>query len=110
MIRTAVQHWETQTCIRFRELSDDYNSRSEPYLLFTKKSGCGSYIGKVNIIPQPIDLVRRCLTQVGVHLISQFSFTVYCYPSVNLESRSLQFTFQMQDVVDRLLMIKFLIT
>ncbi|XP_033120223.1 blastula protease 10-like, partial [Anneissia japonica] len=54
IIRTAIEHWETNTCVRFQEVS------SGDRVLFTKQDGCWSYIGKISSQPQNISIGVGC--------------------------------------------------
>ncbi|CAH1772988.1 unnamed protein product [Owenia fusiformis] len=63
-IRLAIDHWESQTCIKFVEYN--YNLRStkdfpRKILLFTKESGCWSYVGFMNQNMQRISIGPGCM-------------------------------------------------
>ncbi|XP_033120891.1 blastula protease 10-like [Anneissia japonica] len=54
VIRSAIEHWESNTCVRFREASSGHR------VLFTKQDGCWSHIGKIDKKPQPISIGEGC--------------------------------------------------
>ncbi|KAI0225937.1 Zinc metalloproteinase dpy-31 [Lamellibrachia satsuma] len=64
-VRSTLQHWTEQTCLRFAEIAV-HERYEDNYIMFTRrKRGCYSYIGKVNLFPQPINLDDWCFKEFG---------------------------------------------
>ncbi|KAK2188834.1 hypothetical protein NP493_122g04004 [Ridgeia piscesae] len=64
-VRSTLRHWSEQTCVRFSELGvhEHYDGH---HIIFTyRSSGCYSYIGKVNLFPQPVNLRSSCFDEMG---------------------------------------------
>lgn len=62
-VYNAIQHWETNTAVRFIERTDESN-----YVYFTPGSGCSSYVGMVGG-KQYINLADACSTGNTIHEI-----------------------------------------
>ncbi|CAH1772850.1 unnamed protein product [Owenia fusiformis] len=64
-IRAAIVDWEAMTCLEFEEVPT-MEPVNEPHIIFTKLSGCYSYIGRqAYIVPQQINLASNCITWHG---------------------------------------------
>ncbi|XP_037797105.1 protein SpAN-like [Penaeus monodon] len=58
MIRSAMNDWESHTCVRFVETSNI----SEPYINVLEDNGCYSYVGKTGAKGQKLSIGRGCYT------------------------------------------------
>ncbi|KAI0225936.1 Zinc metalloproteinase dpy-31 [Lamellibrachia satsuma] len=64
-VRSTLQHWTEQTCVRFNELGV-HDPFDDNYIIFTRRpNGCYSYIGKVNLFPQLLNLRPSCFEDFG---------------------------------------------
>ncbi|XP_018024457.1 protein SpAN isoform X1 [Hyalella azteca] len=65
MVRRAISSWETNTCIRFHEIT---SADGKPHLIFQdNNSGCNSNIGRIYFWNgQPVNLAPGCLTLLGI--------------------------------------------
>jgi len=67
IIRGAIRHWQQQTCIRFFEVNINAPMNNFHHILFTNaNTGCWSYVGKVRLFPQPVNLADACLYKFGI--------------------------------------------
>ncbi|KAI0215091.1 Zinc metalloproteinase dpy-31 [Lamellibrachia satsuma] len=65
VIRSAFQHWMDQTCVRFQEVPT-VQTVSENHVLITKNgAGCYSFVGKIAVIPQQLNLQSGCVSVFG---------------------------------------------
>ncbi|XP_037776258.1 zinc metalloproteinase nas-38-like [Penaeus monodon] len=58
MIRSAMNDWESHTCVRFVETSNI----NEPYINVLEDNGCYSYVGKTGTKGQKLSIGRGCYT------------------------------------------------
>ncbi|KAK2188835.1 hypothetical protein NP493_122g04028 [Ridgeia piscesae] len=64
-VRSTLRHWSEQTCVRFSELGVHEHYEGN-HIIFTHRSnGCYSYIGKVNLFPQLVNLRSSCFDEFG---------------------------------------------
>ena len=69
LIRGAIKHWESNTCVTFKEENVNTETADFKHLLFKSKStGCASYVGKVNLgsLAQPVYLATSCFGKFGI--------------------------------------------
>jgi hypothetical protein len=67
-IRAAFQHWADNTCVRFEELPTNAPFNSNYILIQTKIDECSSYVGRIEDIPQLMNLASGCLEPFGTVL------------------------------------------
>ncbi|XP_042880326.1 blastula protease 10-like [Penaeus japonicus] len=58
IIRSAMNAWESHTCVRFVEAPDT----NEPYIAITEGNGCYSYVGQTGKKGQTLSIGRNCYT------------------------------------------------
>jgi len=66
-VKSALQHIsEKVTCIKFQETAQYPSSRGMNQIKFFHDRGCYSYVGRVNMYPQPISLQRGGCVYKGI--------------------------------------------
>ncbi|KAK2188838.1 hypothetical protein NP493_122g05011 [Ridgeia piscesae] len=64
-IRGVLSHWSEQTCVRFKELHVHEHFERHRLEFTNADRGCWSYVGKVKVSPQLVNLHARCFSAFG---------------------------------------------
>jgi astacin len=64
-IRGAFDHWEQNTCVRFREIGVNEDHSSQHLIITRENTGCHSFIGRVGFKAQQINLQDACIFSFG---------------------------------------------